>query len=409
MRDGRGRIVRGMVGLGVLASIGAFGAPGVARAAGKSAPEPSATPVCKSAGVTVSFARGSTELDTNARGALAGVATWMQNGAQRTVRLEGFADSQGGATGNQRLSERRAQAAKDFLVERGVEPDRILVFGHGEATDRPRAPMADTRVVAVTACDVPQALAAEGAQAPAESAPSPTAEPTPSPAPESTPTPAAAAPSAYPPAPPATAPTPPPPFTPPPYQPAMVIPPPPPHRPPSMIGVEATVGGGAIGFIDQGARDATQTGASWDARLMFGSRLPIAVEGAYVGSVQNVEALGLSTNALLVGNGVEGDLRVNLLRARVQPYVFGGLGWTHYQVTNSATSTSSIRGSDDIGTVPLGGGVSARLGTAFILDIRGTYRATFADDLMQTQAVNGSSTSNSMQSWNAAGRVGFEF
>jgi len=402
MRDGRGRIVRGMVGLGVLASLGAFGAPGVARAAGKSAPEPSATPVCKNAGVTVSFARGSTELDTNARGALAGVATWMRNGAQRTVRLEGFADKQGGATGNQRLSERRAQAARDFLVERGVESDRVMVFGHGEATDRPQAPIADTRVVAVTACDVPQTLAAAGAEAPAESAPSPTAE--------STPTPAPAAPSAYPPAPAATAPTPAPPFTPPPSQPAMVAPPPP-HRPPSMIGVEATVGGGAIGFIDQGARDATQTGASWDARLMFGSRLPIAVEGAYVGSVQNVEALGLSTNALLVGNGVEGDLRVNLLRTRVQPYVFGGVGWTHYQVTNSATSTASIRGSDDIGTVPLGAGVSARLCTAFILDIRGTYRATFADDLMQTQALNGTSNSNSnsMQSWNAAGRVGFEF
>ena len=145
---------------------------------------------------------------------------------------------------------------------------------------------------------------------------------------------------------------------------------------------------------------------------MFGSRLPIAVEGAYVGSVQNIEALGLNTSALLVGNGVEGTLRVNLLRTRVQPYLFGGMGWTHYQVTNSATNTSSIRGSDDIGTVPLGAGLSARLGTAFIVDIRGTYRATFADDLLQAAnaTTSGSnSNSNSMQSWNAAGRVGFEF
>jgi hypothetical protein len=333
----------------------------------------------------------------------------MKNGAQRTVRLEGFADRAGGATGNQRLSERRAQAAKDFLVEHGVESDRIMVFGHGEASDHPPAPgpaprgpasasTGDARVVAVTACDVPQAQAGEAPQ-PAQASDQAT--------PSSEPEPEAAPPAAYPPAPPAVAPTAPPP----PYQPlAVVPPPPPPRRPPSMIGVEATVGGGAIGFIDQGARDATQTGASWDARLMFGSRLPIAVEGAYVGSVQNIEALGLSTNALLVGNGVEGDLRVNLLRARVQPYFFGGVGWTHYQVTNSATNTSSVRGSDDIGTVPLGAGVSARLGTAFILDIRGTYRATFADDLMQTQAVNGTApSSNSMQSWNAAGRVGFEF
>ena len=122
---------------------------------------------------------------------------------------------------------------------------------------------------------------------------------------------------------------------------------------------------------------------------MFGSRLPIAVEGAYVGSVQNIEGRLASTPARCsVGNGVEGTLRVNLLRTRVQPYLFGGMGWTHYQVTNSATNTSSIRGSDDIGTVPLGAGLSARLGRAFILDIRGTYRATFADDLLQAQAAN---------------------
>ena len=134
MRDGSRLIVRRMVGLGALAILGLAG-PSMARAAERTAPEPSQTPECKSAGVSVSFARGSTELDTNARGALAGVATWLQNGAQRTVRLEGFADKAGGATGNQHLSEKRAQAAKDFLVARGVEPDRIMVFGHGEATD----------------------------------------------------------------------------------------------------------------------------------------------------------------------------------------------------------------------------------------------------------------------------------
>jgi hypothetical protein len=59
-----------MVGLGALGLLETLAAPGAARAAERTAPEPSATPVCKSAGVTVSFARGSTELDTNARGAL---------------------------------------------------------------------------------------------------------------------------------------------------------------------------------------------------------------------------------------------------------------------------------------------------------------------------------------------------
>src|SRR4029078_10435722 len=104
---------------------------------------------------------------------------------------------------------------------------------------------------------------------------------------------------------------------------------------------------------------ATETAATCAARLLFGSRSPVAIEGAYVGSVQNIEALGLSTNSLLLGNGVEGTLRVNLTRARVQPYVFGGVGRTHYQLPNAQTNTSSLLAKDDVGTVPLGAGLSA--------------------------------------------------
>ena len=192
---------------------------------------------------------------------------------------------------------------------------------------------------------------------------------------------------------------------PPAYAPIAADPPPPspsPDRPPSRIGIEATVGAGAIGFIDEAARNATQTGATWDARMLFGSRLPIAVEGAYVGSVQNIEALGLSTSSLLLGNGVEGTLRVNVTRTRVQPYLFGGVGWTHYQLTNAQTNTSSLLGSDDIGTVPLGAGLSARLGSAFILDIRGTYRATFGGDMFQGVALN-TDSSNAMQTLERGG------
>ena len=172
-----------------------------------------------------------------------------------------------------------------------------------------------------------------------------------------------------------------------------------------MLGVEATVGGGAIGFIDQNSRNVSGTGASWDARVLFGSRLPIAVETAYVGSLQSIDALGLSTDAIRVGNGIEGTLRLNLIRARVQPYLFGGAGWTHYQVTNTTTNTSSVRSNDDIGTVPMGAGITARVFSNLIVDARGTYRATFSDDLLRGTAA----TNNSMQSWNVGGRVGFEF
>jgi hypothetical protein len=377
--------LRKLVWLGPLALT--FAGAGLAQGMEVTAAEPSQTPECKDAGVTVGFVTGSNDIDQNGRGALSGVATWLQNGDHRTVRLEGYADKRGSATMNQKLSEERAQAAKDFLLGRGIEPDRIMTFGHGEQEDG-QGPNA--RVVKVTACDVPKEIAA---QTPAEETPAPKteAEPTP-PAPEPAP----------------VAETPPP--APPIYAPVTVLPPPAPAKPslpPSVLGMEATVGGGVTGFIDETPRNTATTGGSWEARLMFGSRLPLAVEAAYVGSAQNIDALGLANNAVLVGNGAEGDLRLNLTRSRVQPYLFGGIGWTHYQLSNmsNVSNTSSVLDKDDIGTVPLGAGVAARLGRSFIIDVRGTYRATFNDDLFRAMSAN----NNSLQSWGATGRLGFEF
>ena len=70
--------------------------------------------------------------------------------------------------------------------------------------------------------------------------------------------------------------------------------------------------------------------------MTFGSRSPIAIEAAYVGSAQGINALGLDTDALLVGQGAEGNLRLNLTTRRVQPYLFGGIGWTRYNLERSS-------------------------------------------------------------------------
>ena len=55
--------------------------------------------------------------------------------------------------------------------------------------------------------------------------------------------------------------------------------------------------------------------------------------------------------------------------------------------------------------VPVGGGVSARIGRGFLLDARGTYRTTFNETIFN--AATGSNVS--LDSWNATGRLGFEF
>ena len=164
------------------------------------------------------------------------------------------------------------------------------------------------------------------------------------------------------------------------------VPPPAPahHKdtPPSQLGIEALVGGGAVGFIDTAVRNTVNTGGAWDARMVFGSRLPIAIEGAYVGSAQTIDVLGLTSNSRLIGNGVEGDLRLNFTNYKVQPYIFGGAGWTRYQISNNNTiNTSSVLSSDDVGTVPLGAGISIRPSKVFLIDLRGTYRAVFDDTM----------------------------
>lgn len=49
------------------------------------------------------------------------------------ISLEGHTDSIGGDAYNQRLSERRAAAVKEYLVKEGVDPAKIQTSGHGKS------------------------------------------------------------------------------------------------------------------------------------------------------------------------------------------------------------------------------------------------------------------------------------
>jgi OOP family OmpA-OmpF porin len=49
------------------------------------------------------------------------------------VSVEGHTDSVGSDAYNQKLSERRAKAARDYLVSQGVSASRITVVGWGES------------------------------------------------------------------------------------------------------------------------------------------------------------------------------------------------------------------------------------------------------------------------------------
>lgn len=77
------------------------------------------------------FETGSAELpDTVAE--LDRIAKFMQRHSNIKIRVEGHTDAIGSDQYNQRLSLQRALAVKRYLVARGIDPKRILVYGYGE-------------------------------------------------------------------------------------------------------------------------------------------------------------------------------------------------------------------------------------------------------------------------------------
>jgi outer membrane protein OmpA-like peptidoglycan-associated protein len=62
------------------------------------------------------------------------VADALATTSNRNVLVEGFTDSQGSDTHNLDLSQRRADAVRDYLVHRGYESARIRANGVGEGS-----------------------------------------------------------------------------------------------------------------------------------------------------------------------------------------------------------------------------------------------------------------------------------
>jgi len=80
----------------------------------------------------VLFASGKSELLPAAQLKLNSVAdALMQQDPDSKMVVEGHTDSQGGEAYNQDLSQRRAQAVRDYLVSRGVASDRVTSQGFG--------------------------------------------------------------------------------------------------------------------------------------------------------------------------------------------------------------------------------------------------------------------------------------
>ena len=81
----------------------------------------------------VLFATGQATLTQAGMANLRKLADVLAQNPERTVLVEGFTDSVGGAAYNQDLSERRASAVRNALLGMGVAPQRVAMKGYGEA------------------------------------------------------------------------------------------------------------------------------------------------------------------------------------------------------------------------------------------------------------------------------------
>ena len=100
-------------------------------------PAQQADMIAKAGSDTVYFGTDEYALDAAAKATLAAQARWMIANPNVRASIEGHCDERGTREYNMALGERRANAAKDFLIAQGVPVGRLLVTSWGK--ERPVA------------------------------------------------------------------------------------------------------------------------------------------------------------------------------------------------------------------------------------------------------------------------------
>lgn len=80
----------------------------------------------------IHFAFDKSVLTAEAREILRSKAAWLRNNPDSQVVIEGHCDERGTAEYNLALGDRRANSAKDYLVDMGIEASRLETISYGE-------------------------------------------------------------------------------------------------------------------------------------------------------------------------------------------------------------------------------------------------------------------------------------
>jgi hypothetical protein len=158
-------------------------------------------------------------------------------------------------------------------------------------------------------------------------------------------------------------------------------------------------------------RDTTGVGGSWSVRATFGIRTPIGFEASYFGSAQSIDALGIDNDAVLVSNGLQGALRLNaVVSEEFSPFIFGGVAWARYNLTNEGRNTSAIESEDDVLEIPVGLGIGGNW-MGFAYDLRGELRFATSENMVP-ESIAGQyddDSDASMHRWGVNASIGYAF
>ena len=88
----------------------------------------------------------STDLAADAQAILKQNADWMKNNPKARVEVEGHCDDLGSNEYNLALGAKRAQSAKDFLVNQGIAAERLVTISYGKEAPACLEPTDECRV-----------------------------------------------------------------------------------------------------------------------------------------------------------------------------------------------------------------------------------------------------------------------